>query len=157
MRIDYDKCEIRRKCTICLAKPVCERIATDSHSPLMKDETPLPRCVDSPDHDLTDHGGILRVTTDPLKACVDVEFDPQVLSESDVRSLLDEHISQVQTALHKCTYRLEGDACEACAQKLEKRAENIPGVRRATATYLGKVLSVTFDSGVNKGEPTSIL
>ncbi len=152
MRIDYDKCEIRRKCTICLAKPVCERIATDSLSPLMKDETPLPRCVDSPDHDLTDHGGILRVTTDPLKACVDVEFDPQVLSESDVRSLLDEHISQVQTALHKCTYRLEGDACEACAQKLEKRAENIPGVRRATATYLGKVLSVTFDSGVESEE-----
>ncbi len=114
----------------------------------MKDETPLACCVDSPDHELTDHGGILRVSTDPLKASVDVEFDPQVLSENDVRSLLDEHISQVRSAMRKCTFRLDGNACEACAQKLEKKAEKIPGVRRATATYLGKVLSVTFDTGV---------
>ncbi|MEI6177144.1 MAG: heavy metal translocating P-type ATPase [Verrucomicrobiota bacterium] len=105
-----------------------------------------PRCVSSPDHELEDHDGILRVSTDPGKPCVDVVFDPQLLSENDVRSLLDEHLAQVESAVRRCTFRLEGNACEACAQKLETKAEKIPGVRKASATYIGKVLSVTFDS-----------
>jgi Cd2+/Zn2+-exporting ATPase len=77
-----------------------------------------------------------------------VDFDPSRLSDSEIRLLLKEHISQVETAIRKSTFRLEGNACEACAQKLELKVGRIPGVRRATATYLGKVLSVTFDSSV---------
>ncbi len=108
--------------------------------------------MDEPDHELAEHSGIIRVSTDPLHASVDVVFDPALLSESDVRSLLKEHISQVESAIRKCTFRLEGNACEACAQKLEKKVGRIPGVRRATATYLGKVLSVTFDSDIEPEE-----
>jgi Zn2+/Cd2+-exporting ATPase len=99
-----------------------------------------------PDHDLTAHSGILRVATDPAHAIVDVDFDPAVLSDSEVRSLLKEHISQVESSIRKSTFRLEGNACEACALKLEKKVAKLPGVRRASATYLGRVLSVTFDS-----------
>lgn len=117
----------------------------------MKDQTPPPPSVEESDHQLTDHSGILRVATDPNRAVVDVEFDPSVLSDSEVRSLLKEHISQIESSIQKRTFRLEGNACEACAQKLEKKVGRIPGVRRATATYLGKVLSVTFDSDI---EPT---
>ncbi len=101
-----------------------------------------------PSHDLTAHSGILRVATDPVHASVDVEFNPAVLSDSEVRSLLKKHIAQVESSIRKRTFRLEGYACEACAQKLEKKVAKIPGIRRATATYLGKVLSVTFDSDV---------
>ena len=104
------------------------------------------------DHPLTDHTGILQVSTDPEHAKVAVDFNPAVLSDSEVRSLIKEHIAQVESSIRKSTYRLEGNACEACAQKLEKRVGRIPGVRRATATYLGKVLSVTFDSDI---EPES--
>jgi len=104
--------------------------------------------MSDPDHPLSDHDGILRVSTDPAHAVVDVEFNPSVLSDSEVRSLIKEHITQVESSLRKSTFRLEGNACEACAQKLEKRVARIPGVRRATATYLGKVLSVTFDSEI---------
>ena len=114
----------------------------------MNPETPQPLCVDAPDHALADHNGILQVSTDPAHASIDVVFDPALLSESDVRSFLKEHISQVESAIRKCTFRLDGNACEACAQKLETKVGRIPGVRRATATYLGKVLSVTFDSDV---------
>ena len=114
----------------------------------MNDTSPITPCTEEPDHQLADHQGILRVSTNPAKASVDVEFDPAKLSDTEVRSLIREHISQVESAIRKCTFRLEGNACEACAQKLEKRVGRIPGVRRATATYLGKVLSVTFDSDV---------
>ena len=110
----------------------------------MKDSTPAP----PPDHQLADHSGILQVETDPELAVVDVAFDPSVLSDSDVRSLLKEHIVQIESSIRKDTFRLEGNACEACAQKLEKKVGRIPGVRHATATYLGKVLSITFDSDI---------
>jgi len=114
----------------------------------MPDPSPQAPCVDQADHTLSDHSGIIQVATDPARACVDVVYDAGLLSESDVRSLLKEHIAQVESALRKCTFRLEGNACEACAQKLEQKVARIPGVRRATATYLGKILSVTFDSNI---------
>ncbi len=105
-----------------------------------------------PDHPLTGHQGILRVETDPGHATVAVDFDPAKLSDSQVRSLIRDHISQLESAIRKQTYRLEGNACEACAQKLEQKVGRIPGVRRATATYLGRVLSVTFDSRIEPPE-----
>jgi Cd2+/Zn2+-exporting ATPase len=42
--------------------------------------------------------------------------------------------------------RLGGRACEACALKLESKAQKIEGVRRARATFIGGVMSVTFDN-----------
>lgn len=100
-----------------------------------------------PDHELTDHGGIVKVTPDLVHARVEIDFDPKTLSEKDICELVREHSAQVASALQKSIFRLEGSACEACAQKLEHRIKKIPGVRRATASYIGKVLSVTFDSG----------
>ena len=114
----------------------------------MNSKSPDPHSVEEADHDLAARSGVIRVSTDPVHAVVDVDFNPAVLSDSDVRSLLKEHISQVESSIRKHTFRLEGNACEACAQKLEKKVRKIPGVRRATATYLGKVLSVTFDSDI---------
>ena len=112
----------------------------------MNREPTAPHDVEGPSPDPAVHDGILRVSTDPSRASVDVVYDARVLSENDVRSFLKEHIVQVESALRKQTFRLDGNACEACAQKLEKKVGRIPGVRRATATYLGRVLSVTFDS-----------
>ena len=108
--------------------------------------------VEKADNDLAAHSGILRASTDPEHAVVNVDFDPALLSENELRSLLKEHIAHVESAIRKHTFRLEGNACEACAQKLEKRVARIPGVRRANATYLGKVLSVTFDSDIEPEE-----
>ena len=110
----------------------------------MKDEIPNPENLD----ELADHAGIVRVRTDPVHARVDIDFDPRRLSESDVRALVNEHAGEVSSALQKSIFTLEGSACEACALKLETKVKKIQGVRRASATYLGKVLSVTFDSGI---------
>ncbi len=62
--------------------------------------------------------------------------------------MLKQHIVELESTIRRQTFRLEGNACEACAQRLEARVTRLPGVRRASATYLGKVLSVTFDSEV---------
>jgi Cd2+/Zn2+-exporting ATPase len=114
---------------------------------MMNRPTPDPQVAEA-DYEFAAHTGVIRVTTDPAHAVVDVEFNPAVLSDGEVRTLLKQHISQVESTIRKRTFRLEGNACEACALRLEKKVRKIPGVRRASATYLGKVLSVTFDSEI---------
>lgn len=98
------------------------------------------------DDALTRSPGILSAQTDPDHAQVEVRFDPAKISDEQVRHLLHEHITKVESAIRQQTYRLQSHACEACAQKLEQRVRRIPGVRRATATYAGKVLAISFDS-----------
>ncbi|MDP3849006.1 MAG: hypothetical protein Q8Q59_00775 [Luteolibacter sp.] len=57
----------------------------------MTDSTRPTTPQEDTDHDLTDHDGILRVAADPAHAIVDVDFNPAVLSDGEVRSLLKEH------------------------------------------------------------------
>lgn len=99
------------------------------------------------DEQLSQTAGILHASTDPESAQVEIEFNPAVISDEQVRSILHDHITRVET-LRQQSFRLESNACEACAQKLEKRVGRMPGIRRATATYAGRILSVTFDSNV---------
>ena len=105
-----------------------------------------------PDHQLTDHSGILRVQKAASGNGLHIDYDPSLLSEGDLRRIVDEHREQLASAIRKSTFRIESDASEAVAQKLEKRVTGIPGVRRATATFIGKVLSVTFDTQIKSEE-----
>ena len=105
-----------------------------------------------PDHQLTDHSGILRVEKDTSGNGLHIDYDPRLLSEGELREIVDEHREQLASAIRRSTFRIESDASEAVAQKLEKRVTDIPGVRRATATFIGKVLSVTFDTQIKSEE-----
>ncbi len=95
---------------------------------------------------IADHEGVLSVQPVPGKSAFEIEYDPAALSEEDLRQIAGSHVPDV--SLQKRTMRLDGSACEACAIRLEKRAKKIPGVRKATATYIGKILCLTFDEKV---------
>ena len=99
-------------------------------------------------HDLAEHDGILGVSADPAHGRLEIEFDPERLSENDLREMAAEDAGGVAMALRKLSFRLESSGCEAGALKLEKKVGKIHGVRRATATYLGKVLCLTFDTSL---------
>lgn len=92
---------------------------------------------------IADHKGVLSVQPVPGKSAFEIEYDPTALSEEDLRQIAGSHVPDV--SLQKRTMRLDGRACEACAIRLENRAKKIPGVRKATATYIGKILCLTFD------------
>jgi len=92
---------------------------------------------------LAGHSGVVGVSPLPGRTAFQIDYDPSQLSEEELRKIAEEHVPA--PALQKRTLRLDGAACEACAIRLEKRVEKIPGVRRATATYLGKILCLTFD------------
>ncbi len=55
---------------------------------------------------------------------------------------------KLQEQWQTCTMRLGkrgGRSCESCAVMLEKQLSELPGVQRASASYMGGVLSVTYD------------
>jgi len=95
---------------------------------------------------LADHAGVVGVQPLPGRAAFEIEYDSRRLSEDDVREIAGRHVPAA--SLQRRTLRLDGAACEACAIRLERRMEKIPGVRKATATYLGKILCLTFDDSV---------
>jgi Cd2+/Zn2+-exporting ATPase len=107
--------------------------------------------MDSPGpklHTIGDHPGIVGVKPSPDASRVEIAFDPARLGEDDVRQILREHLSIDTGDLRRCALRLDGEACEAAAAKLQRRIEKVPGVRRAMATYVGRTLCLTFDTRV---------
>ncbi len=76
---------------------------------------------------------------------VEIRFDPDQITEQGVENYAR---GLAPPRFERCLFRLEGRACEACALKLEARTTAIPGVRKASATYLGGVMSITFDGGL---------
>jgi Cd2+/Zn2+-exporting ATPase len=103
---------------------------------------------EEPIRELAEHEGILGVKADPEHGRLEIDYDPARLSESDLRAMASEDAADLSNALRKLSFRLESASSEAGALKLEKKVGKVPGVRRATATYLGKVLCLTFDSSV---------
>lgn len=98
-------------------------------------------------HSIVDHEGIVGIEPKAEGERVEITFDPTRLTEEDIRRIALEHI-QPMPGMRRCALRLDGQACEAAAAKLEQRIEKVPGVRHATATYVGRVLCLTFDAGV---------
>jgi len=99
---------------------------------------------------LARHVGVVGVQPLPGRTAFEIEFDPAKLSEDGLRQIAEAHVPA--QALQKRTFRLDGAACEACAIRLESKVEKIPGVRKATATYLGKILCLSFDDSVSDEE-----
>ncbi len=107
-------------------------------------------------HTIADHEGILSVESQADGERVNIAFDSHKISETELRKITREHFSPdiraTSDGIRRCVMQLDGDACEAAAAKLERRMEKTPGVRRATATYIGRVLCLTFDTAVSSEE-----
>ncbi|MCA9971644.1 MAG: cadmium-translocating P-type ATPase [Anaerolineales bacterium] len=105
-------------------------------------------CIDVITEAVEDSSGIVSVHLDTQKQQVTFDYDPRRISDAGVEAIAASMAPTVQQRWETCTMRLGkrgGRACESCAVMLEKRLHELPGVRRATASYLGGVLSVSYD------------
>lgn len=80
---------------------------------------------------------------------VEISYDPDRVSDDQVKAFA-EKLAPLD--LERCLFRLNGRACEACALKVERRTRKIEGVRKASATYIGGVMSVSFDGQTTNRE-----
>jgi len=104
--------------------------------------------LDEPVREIASHPGVIKASADPVHGSIEIAYDPARLSEAEIRELAASQVDEVALAMQKLSFRLQSAASEAGALKLEKKVGQISGVRHATATYIGKVLCLTFDSTV---------
>ncbi|MBL8057607.1 MAG: cadmium-translocating P-type ATPase [Anaerolineales bacterium] len=107
-------------------------------------------------HDAVEgRAGIVQVTVDPERAQLAVAYDVHAVSEPEVIQIALALGPTFQKRFETCNLRLDtqgGRACESCALLLEERVRKLDGVRRASASYLGGVLSVTYDQAQTSPE-----
>ncbi len=89
--------------------------------------------------------GVLRADIDPANHALTIEFDPQVISDEAVRQVAARLAPLGHQQYCKLLLQLAGRASGAAEQRLEQKAQQIAGIRRARATFLGGVMTVTFD------------
>jgi Cd2+/Zn2+-exporting ATPase len=92
-----------------------------------------------------DEPGVLHADVDPVNHAVMIDFDPRVLSDDDARRVAAKLAPISHQHYCKAILRLDGRASGAAEQRLERKAQKIAGIRRARATFMGGVMTVTFD------------
>lgn len=102
-------------------------------------------CLDKAGEILGQSAGILGAEADNRGKTLTLNYNPAAISDEDVEKIALSVVPKLQGDFQKCSMRLEGRACEACALKIESRAEKIPGIRKARATFIGGTMSVIYD------------
>lgn len=105
-------------------------------------------CDDAMQDTLKKHPGVMAVEVQADPRRIRVDYRPDATSEAEVGHIIERVAPIASGQFAKCTLRLAGRACESCAIKLERKAEKIAGVRRATATFIGGVMTVNYNQEV---------
>lgn len=105
-------------------------------------------CLELLDEAVADQDGIVHVELDTEAEKIRFDFDASRINEEDIHRIAVTMEPTLQQRWSNCTMRLGkrgGRACESCALSLERQVQEIPGVRRATASYAGGVMSIQYD------------
>ena len=108
-------------------------------------------CLELLDETIAPQVGIVDVSLDTAGETVTFAYDPHRVNEGDIARLAYEVGPVLQERWQTCTMRLEkrgGRACASCALALERQVGSLPGVRRATASFAGGVMSVHYDDAL---------
>ncbi|MEZ4541677.1 MAG: heavy metal translocating P-type ATPase [Chloroflexota bacterium] len=108
-------------------------------------------CLELLDETVAGRDGIVDVALDTAGETVTFAYDPRRVAEGDIARLAHDVAPILQNRWQTCTMRLEkrgGRACESCALALERQVGQLPGVRRATASFAGGVMSVHYDDAL---------
>ncbi len=108
-------------------------------------------CLELLDEAVATHEGIIDVTVDTAEETVTFAYDPRRMHEGDIANLAHEVAPILQDRWQTCTMRLGkhgGRGCESCALNLERHVGGLPGVRRATASFVGGVMAVHYDDAL---------
>ena len=92
--------------------------------------------------------GVLGAVIAPERDSVAIDYDPAQLNDAEAGNLVATVALVLRQNYAKCTLRLAGRACESCALHLERKAEKLTGMRRATASFVGGLMSVSCDKSV---------
>ncbi len=105
-------------------------------------------CVGAVDQPVATPPGISTIALYPERSALVYTYDPKLITDAQVEKLVRHATGEFHDRWQTCTLQLNregGRLCETCSLRLEHSVQAMPGVRRATASYLGGALTVTFD------------
>jgi len=108
-------------------------------------------CLDVVDKAATNVAGVSNVSVDGARSSISFDYDPAVTALADLQQLTDEVAPTLTERWKNCAMRLDpvgGRACESCALALERRLNRLPGVRQASASYIGGMLTLSYDDSL---------
>jgi Cd2+/Zn2+-exporting ATPase len=108
-------------------------------------------CLDVINDAVANEPGIVNVKLDTQQQQVSFDYDPNLITKPRMAQITQDITPTLQHHLKTCTMRLGprgGRSCESCAAILEGRVCQLPGVRQAAASYMGGVLSITYDNSL---------
>ncbi len=105
-------------------------------------------CLELLDQAVAEQDGIVHIELDTQSEKVRFDYDPSLVTDAEINRIAVEIEPTLHHRWSNCTMRLGkrgGRACESCALALERQVQQIPGVRRATASFAGGVMSIQYD------------
>ena len=108
-------------------------------------------CLELINEAVAEEKGIVTVNLDTQNQIIAIDYNPAEIGAAEVERVAQKVAPTLEERWQTCTLRLGrrgGRACESCALALEKRVRQLPGVRRARASYVGGVLSVAYDNSL---------
>ncbi len=116
---------------------------------MMNTPTQEDNCIDALHDAIEGKNGIVSVDIHADGQQVIIDYDPEKIGEEEITAVAQTIAPVIEGSWETCTMRLGkhgGRACESCALNLENQLHKLPGIHRATASYLGGVLRVEYDS-----------
>ena len=106
-------------------------------------------CIELINENVKQNQGIVHVSVDTKEQQVTFDYDASRVSAAEIEQTAQSMAPTLHERWHTCTMRLGrhgGRACESCAMQLENKMQAIPGISRATASFVGGVMSVQYDN-----------
>jgi Cd2+/Zn2+-exporting ATPase len=116
-----------------------------------EDEEHDQSCLELIDEAVAQEEGVINVEVDTKQETVTLDYDPNQFTEDDFNRIAQQFGPTLHKRWQTCTMRLGkhgGRACETCALSLEREVRQMSGVRRASASFAGGVMSVQYDDGL---------
>lgn len=75
-----------------------------------------------------------------------VNYDDKIITKAEIEQKVEEIGYKVEKNIQSHTYKIEGMTCSACASRVEKVTNKMPGVENAVVNFATEKLSVSYDA-----------
>ena len=90
--------------------------------------------------------GVKEANVNFATETLNVEYDDSALKPLDIENKVEKLGYKVEKNIESHNYKIEGMTCTACASRVEKVTNKMPGVENAVVNFATEKLSISFDA-----------
>lgn len=90
--------------------------------------------------------GVKEANVNFATETLNVEYDNSTLKPLDIENKVEKLGYKVEKNIESHNYKIEGMTCTACASRVEKVTNKMPGVENAVVNFATEKLSISFDA-----------